>query len=210
LNKLESWKQFIVKIVHPKIDEIAKSVAKQDRFACKAGCAWCCHQGVSAGLHEAAALLDVIPLSQRQTLKKSLIEFRQRFLANGRDPAKTGRCLFLGADQRCTVYDARPLACRSYFSRNAEICRNAVAEPHSTPCVDVVISPTSEFDVAAAKDGLGVYELATAVLHLMEPRYKPLKQAIPAHIQKAITTHQAAGAFTDLKPHRPRCITGCP
>jgi Fe-S-cluster containining protein len=47
-------------------------------------------------------------------------EIERAVLAQGRklpgpptDPDRT--CSFLGADQRCTIYESRPLGCRSYF-----------------------------------------------------------------------------------------------
>ncbi len=46
------------------------------------------------------------------------------------DP-KTGRCPFLGPDTRCTIYNARPLGCRTHFCAEAggPVPRRDVAAP---------------------------------------------------------------------------------
>ncbi len=72
------------------------------RLACRKGCAFCCHQHVSAHAIEVFALA-------------------RRFRAPV--PAPAGRtCALLGRDSACTVHTARPMACRMVVSVDARAC----------------------------------------------------------------------------------------
>ena len=73
---------------------------------CRVGCSSCCHQHLS-----------VVPLEWRriraavESLSTASREGLARRVQAGRsDP----RCPLLGDDERCQVYDARPMICRSH------------------------------------------------------------------------------------------------
>lgn len=84
-------------------------------FQCT-GCGACCAGGggyhVFVGRAEAAAICAYLGLSWGW--------FRRRYLARTAQGARVlrlerdGRCTFLGADNRCTVYAARPRQCATY------------------------------------------------------------------------------------------------
>lgn len=85
------------------------------RFQCT-GCGACCSGGgdyhVFVERAEAAAICAYLGLSWAW--------FRRRYLRRTAQGARVlrlerdGRCTFLGADNRCTVYAARPRQCVSY------------------------------------------------------------------------------------------------
>ena len=72
----------------------------------------CCKQNG----HEFAAILDEDerarfgPFAQLVSLKRSDVALVSEFVL----PYRDGRCQFLGADDRCTIYNDRPRACRAF------------------------------------------------------------------------------------------------
>ncbi|KIG13356.1 hypothetical protein DB30_08123 [Enhygromyxa salina] len=85
-------------------EAVARSPAS---FACRAGCDRCCGQRFSVFEVEAgpirAALAD---------LATNDPPLRQRIRAQGQDPKSTSCALLV--DGRCSVYEQRPLICRSH------------------------------------------------------------------------------------------------
>jgi hypothetical protein len=78
-------------------------------MACRKGCAFCCHQHVSAHA------IEIFALARRR---------RQPV------PAPAGRrCAFLGNDSACTIHADRPLACRLVVSADARACEASLADP---------------------------------------------------------------------------------
>ena len=82
-----------------RVSEMFASVAKKypADFACRVGCHSCCKPGLTVSAIEAAAI--------QEHLQKSPTEFT----AYGRE-----RCAFLDKAGRCTIYEARPVVCRSH------------------------------------------------------------------------------------------------
>ena len=72
----------------------------------------CCKQNG----HEFAAILDdderrrFAPFAQMVALRRSDGTLTSEFVL----PYRDGRCQFLGDDDRCTIYDDRPRACRAF------------------------------------------------------------------------------------------------
>lgn len=90
----------------------------RDVITCREGCAHCCKQGVMIGPHEAALLVaaaqkNSIPIDRKRLAWQSHYETDEQWAARSE---YNRRCVFLGDDNRCRVYLARPLACRKYFS----------------------------------------------------------------------------------------------
>lgn len=74
-------------------------------MACSEGCADCCVGGLSITSVEAAAIRE--GLAARAAPERARIAERAR-------TNKAARCAALDADDRCGVYDDRPLVCRSH------------------------------------------------------------------------------------------------
>lgn len=81
-------------------------VAHPGALTCRAGCSMCCHQHLSVLTYEfrrIAAAVGRLPAATLDALA-------ERATAGREDP----RCVLLGEDDHCLVYDARPMICRSH------------------------------------------------------------------------------------------------
>lgn len=111
------------------IDEKIAGELRGQRFECRKGCAWCCHQLVvlthwddgrqilkAARERMTAEEFDVF-VDQLRTQSRAISEL-------GHEAAEGRRwtCPLLQAGE-CVVYDVRPVACRSVFSPDADTCR---------------------------------------------------------------------------------------
>jgi Fe-S-cluster containining protein len=100
---------------------------KVEEGACRKGCAWCCRLPVEIRFAEAAHLA-------RRAGADPALERRVRETAArvggmvGVERLRSGTpCAFLDpATQACAAYEDRPLACRSFRSRDAGWCRGTV------------------------------------------------------------------------------------
>jgi len=104
--------------------------ANRAKVACRQGCAFCCHTYVSVLAPEALRAARAVT-TLRQPDRDAAIE-RIR-AADGRtrglDPdARKGQWLAcpMLIDNRCSIYTARPLACRAEMSINAADCETVV------------------------------------------------------------------------------------
>ncbi len=82
------------------------------RIACKAGCAACCRYQVDITHDEATVLADKIisgHIVDEEKLK-IMSEYGPRAYVTERQS-----CVFLGEDDRCTVYEDRPMSCRLHL-----------------------------------------------------------------------------------------------
>jgi Fe-S-cluster containining protein len=107
---------------------IAANVAGE-RTACEKGCAWCCHQLiVMTNRSDGAAMLDkaraTMSAEEFAQVEASLREQATEIGAMSYEEAESRQwaCPFL-RENVCTVYDVRPIACRSVFSSDAECCK---------------------------------------------------------------------------------------
>ncbi|MET0284456.1 MAG: YkgJ family cysteine cluster protein [Polyangiales bacterium] len=85
---------------------------RRDDFTCSAGCAACCHAWLSVSPVEAEQVragLAALPPEQRADVRQR----GQRELARAANGEPTPRCAMLGDDDRCAIYEARPLVCRT-------------------------------------------------------------------------------------------------
>lgn len=99
---------------------------------CAPGCAFCCHLAVFASVPEILALAAHL----RATLAPAELAARTAEIAaaaaavgdldrSARAASKRACPLLDGESGRCTVYEARPLACRAYNSCDAATCERA-------------------------------------------------------------------------------------
>ena len=77
------------------------------QFACRAGCESCCHHRLSVFEVEAAPIREALA-----RLEHTDPESRRRIRERGLDPDERACALLL--DGRCSVYEHRPLICRSH------------------------------------------------------------------------------------------------
>ena len=114
------------------------------RLACERGCNYCCHQRVEVRPYEAFVLADYIRTNMspqvQADIKRRLAENRARVepLAPLQHTQSGIPCALL-VDGACSVYEARPAACRKYYSLSVDTCRTAFehpSEPLSGPLED--------------------------------------------------------------------------
>jgi hypothetical protein len=107
----------------------------QPKRDCRAGCDACCHLYVMIPPGVADAIGDyLIERLGRAALAELRIELEKAAAATAAlaDPATLRyRCPLLGPDGLCTIYEVRPLTCRSFTSASAAACRSLVFDPNS-------------------------------------------------------------------------------
>lgn len=93
-------------------------------IACRTGCAICCHFRVSALPIEVFNVARYVDARFSAEERSGLVEKLERYIEEEKDLPMRAlyRCPALGADDRCTVYAARPLVCRMHHSRSVEAC----------------------------------------------------------------------------------------
>lgn len=110
-------------------DELITARTRPQEFACDRGCAWCCHQLIvltnhadgQAILHAARARMSDEEFSaftvtvRRQAEQIGALPYEEA-------ETKQWPCPLL-VDNQCSVYDVRPIACRSVFSNDATCCK---------------------------------------------------------------------------------------
>lgn len=102
--------------------------------ACKKGCNWCCHQTVYAVTHEflhiSQYVLKNFPAERRdQSLKRA----QERVLLTHNKTLREqshlkSPCPFLESGS-CSIYPARPMACRIYLSSSVRACKREYDDP---------------------------------------------------------------------------------
>ncbi len=80
---------------------------------CKQGCSGCCYQQVAISQLEAEHIHDRYGHQMERVIQRASIAAVGSF---GRDTP----CTFLDGDGNCTVYDARPFACRNQVSLDVD------------------------------------------------------------------------------------------
>jgi Fe-S-cluster containining protein len=106
----------------------APSSAKQS-IACRSGCDACCHVPVGVQAHEVLIAANYVQTHFSPTELDALIVrvagYREAFegRSNAERTALKTPCAFL-RDGACSIYEARPEACRSHHSHNAAACRS--------------------------------------------------------------------------------------
>lgn len=129
----------------------------QPKMACKKGCAYCCHIPVAASVPEIVNALKfaeaTFPPERYDRLRQRIAEADQ--VVSGLEPLERAHrnipCPFLEQDQ-CSVYEARPVACRAWHSLDVLPCKEGYqkpAEPPETPTVAPIL-----FAGDAVREGL--------------------------------------------------------
>jgi Fe-S-cluster containining protein len=116
-------------------EEQAKVIERAPlELACARGCNFCCHQRVEIRPYEAFVLAEFIDRTMTEAAQGAV---RARLAANrariapltaGAHTAAGLGCALL-QDGVCSVYEARPAACRKYYSLSVDTCREAYLHP---------------------------------------------------------------------------------
>ncbi len=149
------------------------SPARADR-ACAAGCAHCCHVPVGVAPSEVErlgqALGDRATPAWRAQLRRRGAEAERdgwRRLAAARQ-----RCVLLDAADRCSVYEARPIACRGWHTSDRAACaadhRGEPAWPE--PDGAAFCAALGAHAALVSTDGGESYELSSALARWFDGR----------------------------------------
>ncbi len=110
----------------------------QPKLACKKGCSYCCHIPVAASMPEVINAVKfaeaTFPPKRFEALKERLRKADE--VVAGLDPRERAlrnvACPFLENDQ-CSVYQARPVACRAWHSLDVAPCQEGFQHPDAPP-----------------------------------------------------------------------------
>ena len=145
---------------------------------CRKGCAFCCHMNVTATALEAMHIAATLRMGGRTDLERSVSAASE--VLSGLDPgsrlARKSPCPLL-VQGACSIYQARPIACRTLLSLSARACErhfnadNKTAEPAPSLVTPRVIGSAFLTGEIAALQDLGLVghlvELTAAVALLL-------------------------------------------
>jgi Fe-S-cluster containining protein len=155
-----------------------ESRANGDTLACRKGCAYCCHNRVTAPAHELLTLaerIERLPEAERAAVVERVARNAER--VESMDPATAFRtpmrCALLGDDNACSVYEDRPSSCRRYHSLRLKDCEDSFFRPDdltsrirlSTPLLVASSAQAMAFRKVLVERGVDTsnYELHTAL-----------------------------------------------
>lgn len=134
----------VLRQAHKRFDRAYDSAPAAARalVSCRAGCGTCCHVPVGVQAHEvllvAEYLKSHLPPGDFETVIAQLASHRAAFAGKTMEErAAMKRPCVLLHDGNCSIYEARPEACRSHHSRNLDGCRSNLESGIDT--VDVLI-----------------------------------------------------------------------
>lgn len=115
-NLKEMTPQDRLKTVIRTVDAYTAAQTKGVKISCGAGCAHCCYTPVMVTETEA----EVLAKEVRNGLEiDHVLLKKQAYKAGDMDgfwsKAEFTKCVFLGIDNRCRVYEKRPISCRLHF-----------------------------------------------------------------------------------------------
>lgn len=210
-----SFEQFgrLARKLHLLSDEhILTLQQSSERCACKLGCDYCCVGAVTATLPELASIVKFVeawPASQQAGLDTRLGEYQTQAdrYWRGEEPIQAAKCPFLDLG-RCSIYELRPLHCRSKSSYNADACKLQIDDPEielqevpgqSEVCIRLVEGTLHGFQEAGRP--AGTYELAPAILH-----FRKGLPGLPRRFEVRPARQMDARLRADLKPVRLQAV----
>lgn len=104
--------------------------------ACKNGCYWCCHQAVYANSYELHYLSEKIkqkctPEKISMYLMAAETKYSATSVLSETELAHYKSSCPLLENDSCSMYEARPMACRIYLSTNLETCLEFFHHPEN-------------------------------------------------------------------------------
>jgi Fe-S-cluster containining protein len=103
-------------------------------LACQRGCSYCCHMRVEMRPHDAFVLSEHVqtkfsPEQRARAIVRIEENLKRIALLTPDQHMRAGIPCALLEEGICSVYEARPAACRKYYSVSVEICRTAFDDP---------------------------------------------------------------------------------
>ena len=115
---------------------VALSKRQNKGVACQKGCHWCCHQAVYANSYELHFLSEKIKSSfSAEKISKYIEAADEKFAAtskmNEEEISRYKKPCSLLENGACSIYEARPMACRIYLSTNLGTCLEFYKHPEN-------------------------------------------------------------------------------
>ena len=103
------------------------------KIECSTGCSWCCRQPLQVSILGAISVAAYILENGLEDHYSPLLEsYVQTIAPYENDYLRLKecfeRCPFLGSDDRCGVYQARPVVCRAFHSTDKACCERVIVE----------------------------------------------------------------------------------
>jgi Fe-S-cluster containining protein len=105
-----------VKELYQKIDTEYVRVMEDAKISCKKGCSFCCHLNVDLTKLE-AELIEAHCEERNLEIDREKFRRQLKLTVSNRHLSKDSACTFL-KDNECSIYEARPIACRTYYVLN--------------------------------------------------------------------------------------------
>jgi len=115
---------------------IALASRQNSEVACFKGCHWCCHQAVFANSYELHFLSEKIKTNFTKEELSGIIErteakYNMTSKLNDEEVLKFKSPCPLLRDGACSIYEARPMACRIYLSTKLQTCLEFYHHPEN-------------------------------------------------------------------------------
>lgn len=147
--------------------------------ACSAGCAYCCHVFVTIGKQEARNVAEHVrglDTAKRDELRARIEDVAQKVAGTNADTYPPRQpCAFL-EDNRCSIYELRPFACRQHHSLDADKCREAFELADNLPD-DFGVPQQPLLAMTAMQSGMAFDEASAATSEGRQGSYE-LHQAV--------------------------------
>jgi len=135
---------------------------------CQQGCSFCCRKpGILVSIPELLRIVTCLDAKSREAVAVRAREYVARMA--GRDvhaaTSESVPCPLL-VDDRCSVYEKRPLVCRGYNSTSVDACRHAHGNAHALVPIFAMLKDATDgatVGMVAALAGVG---LSSAMLDL--------------------------------------------
>ena len=159
----------------------AALVESGTRLACKAGCAYCCHFKVDVRADEALIIAEFVRNRLDSATREAVVNAAEnnagliRSLTPQQHLSTNIKCCFL-IDGRCSIYVARPYACRNYHATDVAGCMRLYNEPQNldVPPISSRKSTSAAGVIGKAPGGgarsrldVRAYDLTTAFLEAL-------------------------------------------
>lgn len=131
---------------------VEEEMAQEDKIkvSCTKGCSACCHFEVEVTNYEAEILAGLAqttrPIDRASMKNQSLRKIQDKLWLKGIHDV-SNRCVFLGDDRACSIYESRPVMCRRHSVTSPPVnceTQNAQIGLRFFPRVDLLISAANE------------------------------------------------------------------
>lgn len=189
---------------------MAEKFEEEPRPACQKGCAYCCHLHVALTIPELLLAVGYARETKDADELDALAARAKRAadLARGTTPLTYPMppCAFLGEDGACTIYGARPLACRGHHSFDVEACRQVFETKKDVPTPKrETLVMLGDSAARGLRDALGELRLDSGTYELNQALDVALREP-QADVRWRNGEAVFAGARATLSPDEARAI----